>query len=330
MDNTHNLFAHAYLTSTSYHYSWVGNHWYPPMGEPNLLPQHIRRLFQSENTLWIGDSTSRQDYNTMYQLINGKSVDNIMVFELDNTGVINKQKNESMVYEYHCPARSIPTNETIVFTDLGQVLGTDHNCLSTDTSITDPKDKAAAGPSFSWSKFSLKDQETGKFDLYGNYGCLHEITESVKHHGHILQREYTMFILSAGIWESVRMYDCRKKVRTAGFFLVELLDVLHRMSGPSLFVVWKTHGEVDGQINLDVSQNLTEVARLWFSEKRPKYMDLADFNFVVHKRAFGRDRIVGDLKPHWGLEARLVSIDLVARAVAANQERNARAKSKIP
>ena len=79
-------------------YTWIGNFPVPPMGIPYLLPQQIRGIFHSENTLWLGDSTAQQDYQTMYQLINS-----------DNTAQDNLNKNINKGKKgrppKHCPAR---------------------------------------------------------------------------------------------------------------------------------------------------------------------------------------------------------------------------------
>ena len=70
-----------------------------------------------------------------------------------------------------------------------------------------------------------------------------------------------------------------------------------------------------------IDELLVTAARSWFAEKQPPYMDLADFNLEIDERAHGRDRIEGDLRPHWGLEGRLLSIQMVSDSVRRKQER---------
>ena len=331
-NNGNDIFAHAYLTPTNYNYTWVGNHWYPPMDAPNLRVQEIRRLFQSENTLWLGDSTCRQDFQTMYHMISSKNPNNILVSDLERN--INKGKAtekllfykpeiamNASLFDYFCPARSVPKNESIIFQELGQVPGTDQNC-----SVVAVKDKDAVDPLSSWSQFSLEHQKKGKFDRL-RLNCLCEVTSTLTNHTELLQREYTTLILSVGVWEVVRPWDCRGTGSEGGILeLVKVLNMLHQMSGPSFFIVWKTHGHAGGSTGgqLEKSQNVTEVTRRWFSEKEPEYMDLADFELAVNKRQHGVNRINGDRKPHWGLEARLLSIDLMSRAVKSKQKRSAK------
>ena len=50
-------------------------------------------------------------------------------------------------------------------------------------------------------------------------------------------------------------------------------------------------------------------------------MGLADFNTAMHPRLFGKHRISGDLKPHFGVEARLLSIDMVSQLVLMSREK---------
>ena len=103
----------------------------------------------------------------------------------------------------------------------------------------------------------------------------------------------------------------------------ELMDFLWELSGPSMFVIWKTHGPKNNQTILQeqTEQKLVNRTRDWFAEKQPKYMDLADFNLAIRERSYGTNRIEGDLPPHWGFEARLLSIELISDILRRKQER---------
>jgi hypothetical protein len=234
--------------NTNYNYTWQGNTsvWIPPEGVPYLYPSDIRRIFRSENTLWIGDSTARQDYQTMFSLMNGNGEnitdDNRNVLGLDRDAAflnknINKGKGANGKIARHCPARIIPepeeTNE--MFIDLGQVSGTDQNCSIATT------EKQPIPDGSPWSTFAMEDQATGKFDAM-NSACLSSTLSSLKEYKELIEREYSVVILSQGIWEVVRSWDCRTPNVTAATLVVEVLENLRALSGPSLFVIWKTHG----------------------------------------------------------------------------------------
>ena len=50
-------------------------------------------------------------------------------------------------------------------------------------------------------------------------------------------------------------------------------------------------------------------------------MDLADFEWAMQNRSYGENRIEGDTRAHWGLEARLLSIELISDILRRKQER---------
>ena len=108
---------------------------------------------------------------------------------------------------------------------------------------------------------------------------------------------------------------------TAATLVVEVLENLRALSGPSLFVIWNTHGP---HPNYKKTQTLGEkiitAIRTWFLEEQPPYMDLADFRWALRDRSFGPLRIRGDLKAHWGLNARLLSIEMISHIVDAKQK----------
>jgi len=269
------LFPHAYsMNRTSANYTWQGNTdvWIPPEGTPYLYPSDIRRIFQPENTLWIGDSTGRQEYQTMFSLMHTQNItdDNVLGFDRDATFLnknINKCKGTCNVPS-HCPARIIPkkyniaTNNTWdrivpgeptprrVFWDLGQVRGTDHNCSNT-IFTTEKQSITTNGSSSLWSTFAMENEATGKFDAMIT-NCLSSTLSRLKEHKELIEREYSVVILSQGIWGFDKI--TKKAVQnptptrrnipnvTAATIVVEVLESLRALSGPSLFVVWKTHG----------------------------------------------------------------------------------------
>lgn len=128
--------AYAYSLTTLGNITWTDNRWNPPMDLPYLVPETIRNIFRSENTLWLGDSTGRQDYQTMYELFQlDGTYDNTITLDLpreplDRLYILNRGKVKR-VNDFRCPVRSDPEE---IFQDLGQVKGTDQNC-STPTAM---------------------------------------------------------------------------------------------------------------------------------------------------------------------------------------------------
>jgi hypothetical protein len=162
-------------------------------------------------------------------------------------------------------------------------------------------------------------------DLINHMSCLRGVSPVLSNITPTLAKGYSVLVLSLGIWEIVRPRDCRSpnSSETPEKFLIEILDHLNRIAGPSLFIVWKTHGstahEDSNLVMRRKTLNLIQTAEKWFSSTETKHMGLAHFGAAVSRRSYGSNRIVGDLKPHWGYEARLLSIQLIGHLVLQNQ-----------
>jgi hypothetical protein len=72
-----------HLLSSSNNYTWIGNHWVPPPGVPTFTVLQMRTYFQNRNVLFIGDSTGRRSYNTLFALINAEDFDDIDVASVE-------------------------------------------------------------------------------------------------------------------------------------------------------------------------------------------------------------------------------------------------------
>ena len=77
-------------------YKWIGNHWAAPPGVPTFTPRQLKSYFQKRNVLVIGDSTSRQFYNTLFALMTADDLDAVAVKELDAADVIDANKAEKV------------------------------------------------------------------------------------------------------------------------------------------------------------------------------------------------------------------------------------------
>lgn len=276
-------------------YTWIGDHWMPQNGVQHFSPKDIRHLFQKENTLWLGDSTARQEYFTMYNMWNAKDVQNIPMQDL-NRHIDKHKMEEGIFYDYarikHCPDR---IKEAEYFSYSGQVTGS--NCS-----------KSFLSPSISGS---------GKFDLIELH-CLKEIFPRLQNHTSLSRLNYSVIILSMGIWEVVRAGNCKTN-ETPQLILMRVLDTLKDLSSSSLYIIWKTHGPSGAEENTKGQKTLEliETAQNWFSMHKPLHMGLSDFGFEIYNssRSFGINRIKGDLQPHWGLQARTLSIQMVTNLV---------------
>mmetsp|Transcript_16641 Transcript_16641/g.18337 ORF Transcript_16641/g.18337 Transcript_16641/m.18337 type:complete len:397 (+) Transcript_16641:42-1232(+) len=290
-------------------YTWLGNTWIPPPNVRRFRASEITELFRSENTLYIGDSTGRQDYQTWYNIMNAMHSDNILVRELEQNLNKNKQipwHSSANFDNKHCPGRSLPPSGRILLDllDMAQVKGTDADCHLPSTNSS--------------SSF-------GKFD-HGRVRYFHGlITRFEKGFGEAVQRDYSVLILTMGIWEIVDgLSSLHVPNSNATHKMVEVLDRLHRISGPSLFVIWKTNGPSTGEYGDGAvrTHSYITTARQWFEKQQPTYMDILDFGGEVLYGGRSLDnRIKGDTHAHYGLEARTLSLQMATDIVNRKSQR---------
>ncbi len=345
-NNNSNAATHAYeLQSKINNYTWETNtspRWIPPKDVPELLPIDIRHIFLSENTAWIGDSTARQDYYTMYHVMNTSDEDETKkTLDLPTQNLndhINRGKNQTQ-YAFYCDARRRREvldgkwNDKVAqqWMELAQVKGSDTNCSAT------------AIPEINQTQtWAHNNNGKGKFDFKAPVCFKHQLS-FVKKHRDFLRRSYSVLIVTGGIWEVVKDDGiCEMKIELQGHeqnnnttvsqiipsneVLTNLLNALSELSGPSFFVVFMTFGPSAGQKHQENNQlykELNGVTRDWFAATKPPHMDIVDFDKAIEERAWGQHRIHGDLDPHWGLEARLLSIQMVSDVVQRKQIRAA-------
>jgi len=193
--------------------------------------------------------------------------------------------------------------------------------------------------------------ERGKLDLAdARIKCLPKILDMAQQYSELLQK-YTTIILSTGIFGVVMCNICNvtrhdpQAIYSPGDELVALLDYFETISGPNRTVLWKIHGPSSMNDNHELvdtrgekckdwvqkgewvgvdeftDRALVQTARRWFAARQPPYMRLLDFRNAIRERSHGTLRIRGDSPQHWGLEARLLGIDMMARAVLDRQQK---------
>ena len=269
-------------------YSWVGNQWIPPQGIPVYDPDAAYKIWTQHSVLWIGDSTCRQDWATMWAILNaGHHVykDEKVVSIADLNQEININKGVVQV-----PKCTLRDTSSPIF----RALKLDaHVCRST----TDMTRKARGRPSLLPS--------SGKFDYLTNV-CHHQLNEleplellslpppdDKEDHSSSSSRvmnnnkttinrrlsdEYDVVMISLGLWESYRNWDCRRPNITDGERLVHALDSLKRISSTKLSIIWKTPGiSSDAKHTQNVQLEVfNERIRTWFQKEQPIYMHLMD------------------------------------------------------
>eukprot|EP00533_Pseudo-nitzschia_delicatissima_P008379 CAMPEP_0116081218 /NCGR_PEP_ID=MMETSP0327-20121206/2084_1 /TAXON_ID=44447 /ORGANISM="Pseudo-nitzschia delicatissima, Strain B596" /LENGTH=357 /DNA_ID=CAMNT_0003571947 /DNA_START=175 /DNA_END=1248 /DNA_ORIENTATION=- len=320
-DPSSNLADYTWENSTS-------SRWIPPQNTPHLTRRDMLQILSKENTLWIGDSTGRQDYHTLQALLwqpepyesdyfNLGSLDFVDASPGNHTLLLEKDKNinKNPTYDRRnlwCKARGIFTDYRNYLMNVGLVAEQRYQeyCMSYPTNKT----KAKRLPS------------TGKHDYaIAKTECWNTSQLNMARHKGLLKR-YSVLVISNGVFYTIPRTPCTKNAdMTAKEQTYRILDYLRdELASPSRTVIWKLFGPGKDTIR-SLEQELAEAARSWFQENPNVIgMELADFRYAIRERSYGEFRIGGDSDRHWGLHARLLSLDLVARIIARTSSQSAR------
>ena len=305
-------------------YTWensTSNRWIPPQNLPHLRRSDMMQIYTKENTLWLGDSTGRQDYHTLYWLLHetNLSSDHHDMSSLDfieadqqHKHILEKYKNmnkecwNNQKYPIWCPARRIEKQHKMYLLNVGQVGGhSDKNhCFQNKTT-----------PQKRISSIGKLDYVTAKTK------CFPSILADLVKHKYLLEH-YSVIVFSVGVFVSVHGEDCQKESpgRTLQQRIYDLLDFLRdEIASPERTIIWKIHGpSTSPRLDTLVDQEIVRASRNWFDNNTvgATGMELSDFRYAIRERSYGKKRIAGDSNEHWGLRARLLSLDLVTRIIA--------------
>lgn len=307
------------LPSSTEYYSWTGNHWIPPPGIPTYAADDFLAYFRTRNTLFIGDSTVRRAYASLFAAMTTKDTSNVQVKSMDHISVLDVNKNPKTPYRESCkfPDRKF-YNSSILCRNLPIILEKNNDL----TDFNDDRDNL---------KKQQKQGQTGKFD-YMRINCLPEIYKLFKSNANIegYWADYDLVVLSSGIWDVLPDRDCGTmyinlfdwKNSNPADYITKILHTLKEASSSELQIAVRTTGFDAGHHHDKVDALTLELngAILHFFEKLEKEsssfgsptkkddhnMVLVDWGSVIRMRSNDRDRIEGDIKAHYGLEARLL------------------------
>ena len=278
--------------------TWIGNSWVPPSGWRLFSAAEMLQLYHNKSMLWVGDSTTRRCALTLYGILQSPS-DAIPKSQIDSASVIDVNKG---VVTEPCYRYGNNTEIPITHCRLMPKLSGDSSSTN-DTLFTIYKSPCLANlESF----------------------LLQELAPSTTM---AVTTDYNLLIIGQGIWEAVRKSDC---IRIAGNRSMEevygaTFDLLEQLSDqrPDLLIVWRTSGFHQDGLNSDVVHYLNEYAMLRIEEWAKRLMQqgrttnfvYVNFGKTIESRSFGNDRIRGDMKPHYGLEARYSLLQMLANVV---------------
>jgi len=333
---THTL-HNPLLEYNSSQYTWTGDHFIPPKGIPTFSPSDFLSYFEQRNTLFIGDSTGRRAYATLFGIINSNDHSDIPVNDIDQPQVIDF--NRKRITEI-CMDPNRLLNETD-FVCRNIVSHKPHLDTVSHMNLTSNDVNVVTSSTFDGSNNKSTIIHKGKFDyLWGPcltniINTLSMVDKNTSINAAQPLEDYDLIILASGIWEAARKRNCKLVVNTTDDGLKTLnfpdkinvlLNTMKNMSSPNLQIVFRTPGFSKQHKGDTVMIQLTNHVKEYFTnlsseEGLDHNLTLVDWGTVVEKRSYGLERIGGDITAHYGLEARLLFTQQLLHELLAAEQR---------
>jgi hypothetical protein len=290
--------------------SWIGNRWFPSYdvivtspskNDTNYRRQlynalELRDIFSRYNILWIGDSSGGQEYATLFRIMNSSST-----FHIDVEG---KDLKDPLIMD---------TTMTTVEQHY------QHTCQILQRKMTICRN--SQGKLFDW--------------LYKK--CVDDLNIT---NWQDLFRNYSLIIISLGANELASQCSHTKDendVKLKRF--TTFIDHLTKIDRDDLMIIYRTMGSignVENKPNLDrtswhdasnynqilVSQ-MNDFQELYFSQRtHMPILSYVDFGSIIlpHRSYPDSLRIKGSLPIHYGVEARVALIQMLANHLNEREE----------
>mmetsp|Transcript_47573 Transcript_47573/g.115902 ORF Transcript_47573/g.115902 Transcript_47573/m.115902 type:complete len:377 (-) Transcript_47573:160-1290(-) len=273
-------------------YEWVGDEWVPPFGINRYSAKEISNLVSKHKILWIGDSSARQDYVTMYNIATAPDPNDILRTHLSRGINVNKNK----IHE-NCTIRGTANGVPGQYswnTGNHSVRPLIHLCRN-------------------MLNYSF-------FDLASAVVCHRDLVPFLdRTMNEVAELDYSVLIFSLGIWTGLGR--CKKDADLDA--VLEFLNqyttkvVASRIEkGKSnghekLLILWKTPGATAASNTVVEFDKLQSEALEWFQENQPLRMGLVNFGHEVRERVTPPNRIEGDSFAHFGVSGRTLSIQMI-------------------
>ena len=272
--------------------SWVGNTWIPPSPWKLFSVDELRELYGGYRMLWIGDSTARRTSMTLFNILNATTTttNDVLAPQLETDINVNKWGRTQ-----HCTRW---LNQTL-FTN------NSHSHLYSDIAVCRPV------------------QPKGDVTLFPVM-CLQEVRSILSEEiskGGIVTPDFDLIIVSVGIWHQMKPKHCPMQNETIYEVVYDITRLMNELTTiqPRLKILWRTSGwaqkrPVSTQLIVQhVNNAIMESVDKSNSEHNNKdRISYVDWGGAIAPRSYGIDRIKGDMVAHYGVEPRLVLIQMIA------------------
>jgi hypothetical protein len=264
--------------------SWLGDNWVPPSPWKVLSAEEMREVYKGRSMVWIGDSTARRAATMIYTIVNDKG-HSVSKASIDTLSSLNL--NKKLITE---PCRLAQTNHTEI-----------RMCrrIAPDNSL--------------WA--------------YAKALCLTDILEYAKQEiagSSNMSARADLLIVGMGIWEISQPDFCRnfatdyseKLDEKLAIIAPEIISSLVELSEKfGVQIIWRTSGFLEHRTKAHVTLHLNQVFMDLLDEVDHPNVSYVDWGAAVFDRSFGRVRISGDGKSHYGLGARIAELQLVTNQI---------------
>ncbi|KAG7355186.1 hypothetical protein IV203_004542 [Nitzschia inconspicua] len=280
---------------SSLSYSWVGNQWQPPSGVPLYTIQEMRHIFTQGNVLWIGDSTARQDYVTLYNMITSSSsthdddhyYSNLTVAQLNEGINVNKGGKITEICDRRYPL------DLLLCRDIGN---------------------------------ATVNNKIVHYD-YTEQICFRDVFNYINTNWRQLVAKYSTILVSVGIWDVIRFQYCGGQNVT---FVRDVLNVIDEKFSANghVQVLWKVHCGAGNEnaSEMDRTAQIQQLTRDWFAthpqNNHTNNMAMIDLAKEMEGRTYGEARIAGDIPPHLGPTARMLFLQMATHEMAQQKGRS--------
>ena len=269
---------------------WIGNTWIAPTPWRNLTPLELLDLYKDKNMLWVGDSTARRSSTTLYGILDAAA---------------NAKEGEEV-------SVSMDAIDTATITEINKDF------------VAEPCNKWV---NHTFHPFLCRDMPSGQHKEEYNFVhtfCLFQLEQFLMSElkDQQITKNVDVMVISQGIWEAVpsKTAICQEGANNRTFPEIQTrnIELLAEFASanPSTNIIWRTSGHYAApaprnpkaiyilEANKQAVEQITNLGI--------KNLVLADWGGALFHRSFGPARIKGDLAPHYGLEGRLVMIQLIA------------------